>query len=113
MAEAFWSPVRLSLQIASLSTILVVIIGVWIGFRMARSNHRFKIVLDTLFFTANGAAANGNWFFSDQNFWEKHLDWSDGGRRFRSSDYVYLVGRSHCMFCCIISAYVPKCKSSL
>ena len=49
MAEAFWSPVRLSLQIASLSTILVVIIGVWIGFRMARSNHRFKIVLDTLF----------------------------------------------------------------
>ena len=49
MAEAFWSPDRLSLQIASLSTILVVIIGVWIGFRMARSNHRFKIVLDTLF----------------------------------------------------------------
>lgn len=49
MNEAYWSPVRLSLQIATISTILVVIIGVWVGFRMARSNHRFKIALDTIF----------------------------------------------------------------
>lgn len=49
MSEAYWSPVRLSFQIATISTIIVVLIGIWIGFRMARSNHRFKIVLDTIF----------------------------------------------------------------
>lgn len=45
--EYFWSPVLLSLQVASLSLVIVVIVGVMIGRTMAHRSFRGKSVVDT------------------------------------------------------------------
>nr|WP_025027128.1 molybdate ABC transporter permease subunit [Caldalkalibacillus mannanilyticus] len=47
--EYFWSPVLLSLQVASLSLVIVVIVGVMIGRTMAHRSFRGKAVVDTFF----------------------------------------------------------------
>lgn len=48
MGDAFWSPVLLSLQVASLSTVIVVILGTLLGRVLARRTFRGKTVLETL-----------------------------------------------------------------
>jgi molybdate transport system permease protein len=49
MAASFWSPVRLSIEIASVSAILVVITGLFFGKIMAKRNFKGKVLVDTIF----------------------------------------------------------------
>lgn len=45
----FWSPILLSLQVATCATIIVTVFGTIIGRALARSNWRYKILLETFF----------------------------------------------------------------
>lgn len=47
--SAFWSPVRLSLQVALLSSIIASVIGIAVAWQMSRRSFRGKIVLETVF----------------------------------------------------------------
>ncbi|UNK16238.1 molybdate ABC transporter permease subunit [Paenibacillus sp. N3/727] len=45
----FWSPIQLSLQVALLSSIVVIIIGVAIAWWLSRRSFKGKIILETIF----------------------------------------------------------------
>jgi len=47
--QAFWSPVRLSLQVALIASILALIIGVAAAYMMSRRSFRGKALLETAF----------------------------------------------------------------
>ncbi|MCG7385398.1 molybdate ABC transporter permease subunit [Paenibacillus sp. ACRRY] len=47
--SAFWSPVRLSLQVALLSSIIAALLGIAVAWQMSRRSFRGKIVLETVF----------------------------------------------------------------
>ncbi|OIK10780.1 molybdenum ABC transporter permease subunit [Bacillus sp. MUM 116] len=49
MATSFWSPVQLSIEIASVSVIWVFILGLFFGKVMANKKFRGKVFLDTIF----------------------------------------------------------------
>lgn len=49
MTTDFWSPVRLSIEIAIVSGILVIILGIIAGRFMARAKFRGKVLVETLF----------------------------------------------------------------
>lgn len=49
MVNDFWSPVRLSIEVAVISGIIVLIVGVWIGAMMAGKRFKGKSVVETLF----------------------------------------------------------------
>lgn len=49
MATNFWTPVQLSIEIAAVSTILVIILGVFLGRLMAVRKFKGKIIIDTIF----------------------------------------------------------------
>ncbi|MGG0739248.1 molybdate ABC transporter permease subunit [Niallia taxi] len=49
MATNFWTPVQLSIEIAAVSTILVIILGVFLGRLMAVRKFNGKIIIDTIF----------------------------------------------------------------
>lgn len=49
MTTDFWSPVRLSIEIAFVSGILVIILGLIAGRFMARAKFRGKVLVETLF----------------------------------------------------------------
>lgn len=49
MATNFWSPIRLSVEIASISGILVIILGLFFGKIMANRRFKGKIVVETGF----------------------------------------------------------------
>lgn len=49
MATDFWSPVRLSIEIASVSSVIVIIFGIVFGKIMARKRFRGKAILETVF----------------------------------------------------------------
>ncbi|WP_053375958.1 molybdate ABC transporter permease subunit [Paenibacillus sp. FJAT-27812] len=47
--DDFWLPIRLSLQIALLSSIVVILLGVAVSWWMSRRRFKGKVVLETLF----------------------------------------------------------------
>ncbi|PAF29078.1 molybdate ABC transporter permease subunit [Paenibacillus sp. 7516] len=47
--SAFWSPVRLSLQVALLSSIIAGVLGIAVAWQLSRRSFRGKIVLETVF----------------------------------------------------------------
>lgn len=47
--SAFWSPVRLSLQVALLSSIIAGVLGIAVAWQMSRRSFHGKIVLETVF----------------------------------------------------------------
>lgn len=49
MTEDFWSPVRLSIQIAGIAGILVFILGIMLARVMAKKQFKGKILLETVF----------------------------------------------------------------
>lgn len=49
MATNFWTPVRLSIEIASVSAIFVIILGLFFGRVMANRQFKGKVLLDTIF----------------------------------------------------------------
>jgi molybdate transport system permease protein len=49
MANSFWTPVRLSIEIAFVSGVLVFIFGVFFGRVMANRNFGGKVLIDTIF----------------------------------------------------------------
>ncbi|MCT2345705.1 molybdate ABC transporter permease subunit [Niallia taxi] len=49
MATNFWTPVQLSIEIAAVSTIIVIILGVFLGRLMAVRKFKGKIIIDTIF----------------------------------------------------------------
>ncbi|SHT58230.1 NifC-like ABC-type porter [Mycobacteroides abscessus subsp. abscessus] len=49
MATDFWSPVRLSIEIATVSSVIVVILGIVFGKVMARKKFKGKSVVETVF----------------------------------------------------------------
>ncbi|CEG28939.1 molybdate ABC transporter permease subunit [Bacillus sp. B-jedd] len=49
MGNSFWAPVKLSLEVASFSTIIVLIIGVFFGQIMAKRKFKGKVLVDTIF----------------------------------------------------------------
>lgn len=49
MATDFWSPVRLSIEIATVSSVIVVILGIVLGKVMARKRFKGKTVVETVF----------------------------------------------------------------
>uniref|UniRef100_UPI00388D55BF molybdate ABC transporter permease subunit n=1 Tax=Peribacillus sp. TaxID=2675267 RepID=UPI00388D55BF len=49
MTADFWSPVRLSVQIAGISGILVFIIGIMLARVMAKKRFRGRVILETVF----------------------------------------------------------------
>ncbi|TKC16790.1 molybdate ABC transporter permease subunit [Robertmurraya kyonggiensis] len=49
MATNFWSPIRLSLEIASLSTVIVFILGIILGKVMSKKSFRGKALIETVF----------------------------------------------------------------
>jgi molybdate transport system permease protein len=48
MYESFWSPIKLSIEIATVASVLVVLLGTLIGRLMARSRFRGKSVVETI-----------------------------------------------------------------
>jgi molybdate transport system permease protein len=49
MTGDFWSPVRLSIQVAGLAGILVFILGIFLGRMMAKKQFRGRVLLETAF----------------------------------------------------------------
>jgi molybdate transport system permease protein len=49
MATDFWSPVRLSIEIALVSSIIVLIVGILLGKVMAHAKFRGKTIVETVF----------------------------------------------------------------
>jgi molybdate transport system permease protein len=49
MATDFWSPVRLSIEIATVSSVIVVILGIVLGKVMARKRFKGKAMVETVF----------------------------------------------------------------
>jgi molybdate transport system permease protein len=49
MTGDFWSPVRLSIQVAGLSGILVFILGIFLARMMAKKQFRGRVLLETVF----------------------------------------------------------------
>lgn len=49
MTGDFWSPVRLSIQVAGLAGILVFIIGIILARMMAKKQFRGRVLLETAF----------------------------------------------------------------
>jgi molybdate transport system permease protein len=49
MATDFWSPVRLSIEIATVSSVIVVILGIVFGKVMARKRFKGKAIVETVF----------------------------------------------------------------
>jgi len=49
MATDFWSPVRLSIEIATVSSLIVVILGIVFGKVMARKRFKGKAMVETIF----------------------------------------------------------------
>lgn len=49
MTNSFWIPIRLSLEIASVSSILVIILGMFFGKIMANRKFKGKVLIDTIF----------------------------------------------------------------
>ncbi|MEH7334807.1 molybdate ABC transporter permease subunit [Neobacillus drentensis] len=49
MATSFWSPVELSIEIASVSAISVIILGLFFGKIMANRKFKGKVLVDTIF----------------------------------------------------------------
>ncbi|MCA0758576.1 molybdate ABC transporter permease subunit [Paenibacillus sp. N4] len=47
--DEFWPPIRLSLQVALLSSVAAIVLGVWVSWRMTRRSFRGKTALETLF----------------------------------------------------------------
>lgn len=45
----YWSPIRLSLQVALISSVIVVVLGVWAAWWMSRRRFKGKILLETTF----------------------------------------------------------------
>ncbi len=45
----YWSPIRLSLQVASLASVIVAVIGVLVAWYMARRTFRGKLLLENVF----------------------------------------------------------------
>lgn len=49
MATDFWSPVRLSIEIASVSSVIVLVLGLVLGKVMANSKFKGKAIVETVF----------------------------------------------------------------
>jgi molybdate transport system permease protein len=49
MATDFWSPVRLSIEIASVSSVIVLVLGLVLGKVMANTNFKGKAIVETVF----------------------------------------------------------------
>lgn len=49
MASDFWSPVRLSIEVASVSSVIVLILGIVLGRVMARKKFKGKAFIETVF----------------------------------------------------------------
>ncbi|WP_210364273.1 molybdate ABC transporter permease subunit [Bacillus sp. REN3] len=49
MSTDFWSPIRLSVEVASLSCLFVLVIGVWLGKAMANRSFKGKAIAETIF----------------------------------------------------------------
>jgi molybdate transport system permease protein len=49
MTNSFWTPVRLSIEIASISAIFVIILGLFFGRVMANREFKGKVLVDTIF----------------------------------------------------------------
>ncbi|HJV17975.1 MAG TPA: molybdate ABC transporter permease subunit [Bacillales bacterium] len=49
MTNSFWTPVKLSVEIASISAILVIILGLFFGKVMANREFKGKVLVDTIF----------------------------------------------------------------
>ncbi|MCM3175125.1 MULTISPECIES: molybdate ABC transporter permease subunit [unclassified Paenibacillus] len=47
--SVFWSPVRLSLQVALLSSVIAAVLGIAVAWKMSRASFRGKIFLETFF----------------------------------------------------------------
>ena len=47
--SVFWSPVRLSLQVALLSSVIAAVLGIAVAWKMSRATFRGKIFLETFF----------------------------------------------------------------
>lgn len=47
--SVFWSPVRLSLQVALLSSVVATVFGIAVAWKMSRTSFRGKILLETAF----------------------------------------------------------------
>ncbi|WP_458462676.1 molybdate ABC transporter permease subunit [Paenibacillus sp.] len=47
--SVFWAPVRLSLQVALLSSVVAAVLGIAIAWKMSRTSFRGKILLETAF----------------------------------------------------------------
>lgn len=48
MTTDFWSPVRLSIEIASVSGVIVLVLGLWFGKLMAHAKFKGKVLIETL-----------------------------------------------------------------
>jgi molybdate transport system permease protein len=49
MTDDFWSPVRLSIEIASVSGIIVILLGLFFGKLMAGKRFKGKVIIETIF----------------------------------------------------------------
>lgn len=49
MGTDFWSPVRLSIEVASVSGIIVLVLGLFLGKVMAHAKFKGKVIIETLF----------------------------------------------------------------
>src|SRR5690606_21043792 len=49
MTIDFWSPIKLSIEIALVSSIVVIILGIFLGKKMSNSKFRGKSILETMF----------------------------------------------------------------
>ncbi|MDQ0200768.1 molybdate ABC transporter permease subunit [Neobacillus ginsengisoli] len=49
MTTDFWTPVRLSIEIASVSGVIVLVLGLWSGKIMAHAKFKAKVIIETLF----------------------------------------------------------------
>ncbi|MWC26961.1 molybdate ABC transporter permease subunit [Paenibacillus sp. MMS18-CY102] len=47
--DALWSPIRLSLQVTVLASIVVIVLGIAIAYWMSKSKLRGKVIIETLF----------------------------------------------------------------
>src|SRR3569832_1071467 len=47
--NALWSPIRLSLQVTVLASIVVIVLGIAVAYWMSKSKMRGKVIIETLF----------------------------------------------------------------
>lgn len=109
--EYFWSPVLLSLQVASLSLVIVVIVGVMIGRTMAHRSFRGKAVVDTFFLLPLVLPPSVIWFFINCDFRKKFIGGSVDRMVVSTAHYFYMVGSGDCCYRCFFSVDVSISKN--